>query len=111
MKIGALALCSLAAVAQAQYSHPMPQNPVTLAAYDATRKCAAVAPDTSLNYCGTSMLGNTPAHTAARRAFNLLIRQRSVFMDTCEESFGIVNCSAIASAMVDEGSERALVDK
>lgn len=89
----------------------MPQNPLTSAAYDATRKCAELAPGKSLSYCSGSMPGATPAHTAARQAVLAVFRQRRFFMETCVQPYGIENCNSIADAVMDEGAQRALLEK
>lgn len=111
MKIGAIAIAiafCAPMVASAQYSHPMPQNPLTLAAYDARRKCDVVALEQSLDYCGTSMTASSPAHSAARRAVLAVYRARGAFMEECDRPYGLDNCRAIANAMMDEGIGRAL---
>lgn len=61
-------------------------HPLQDAAHKAAVLCAKVAPEESLEYCGTEMGGRTPEHSAARRGVRAVLDARAAFMRACDST-------------------------
>lgn len=74
------------------------------AAFEAVALCQPLGA-TSLENCGTEMLGNTPGHSAARKAIIRLIDGRTAFVRACRNGD---RCAEEADWRVSKGISRAL---